>query len=348
MYTSEVADTPSHDRHRCRLRRRTFVVDVYAVHSGRHSQHHCCAPRHTWSLLYLATPTSTVPVSATDMNGEAGRDTLSKVAVAAAVNAILFRCQLQRSEGRMRAAIRARRKRMLQSMNVDVEDTGAICDAVLQVCYAMGCGTFPRATPKWWMKRRTRGTWEDLRQGNEATTNYFKDKLRMSPRVFREIAEALSRFLERRVTFYRESLQPDHIVAYALYRWASGETYESGACIFGIGKSSGLRAVRDVTAVLLSAYPDKILWPTGLQKAVVLRAFANKGFPNCNGCIDYTHIFIDKPTNCPGEDYYDRKHRFSVQVQVVVDLNLRVLDVFVGYLGSCHDVRIAHLSSLWA
>ncbi|GBG62263.1 hypothetical protein CBR_g29871 [Chara braunii] len=171
----------------------------------------------------------------------------------------------------------------------------------------------------------------------------------MSPRVFREIAKTLSPFLQRRVTFYREPLQPDLIVAFALYRWASRETYESGTCSFDIGRKSGLVVVRDVTSALLSAYHDKIsTWPTGLQKAVVLRAFADKGFPNCHGCIDCTHIFIDKPGNCRGEDYYDRKRRFSVQAQVVVDLNLRVLDMFVGYPGSCHDVRIVHLSSLWA
>ncbi|GBG60062.1 hypothetical protein CBR_g393 [Chara braunii] len=255
------------------------------------------------------------------MNGGPGRDSLSKAertAVAAAVNAILFRCQLQRGEGRMRAAIRARRKRTLQSTNVKGEDNGAICDVVLQVCYAMGCAAFPKATP---MKRRTGGTWEDLRQCDDATVDYFKDKLRMSPRVFQEITEAL---------------------------WASWETYESGTCSFGIGRSSGSVVVRDVTAVLLSAYPDKISWPTGLQKAVVLRAFIDKGFPSCHGCIDCTHIFIDKPANCRREDYYDRKRRFSIQAQVVVDLNLRVLDVFVGYPGSCHDVRIVHLSSLWA
>ncbi|GBG81179.1 hypothetical protein CBR_g31855 [Chara braunii] len=178
--------------------------------------------------------------------------------------------------------------------------------------------------------------------------HYFREKLRMSPRVFREITEALSPFLERRITCYREPLQPDQIVAYALYRWASGETYESGTCNFGIGRSSGLVAVRDVTAALLSAFLDKISWPTGLQKAVVLRAFADKGFPNCHGCSDCTHIFIDKPANCPGEDYYDRKRRFSVQAQVIVDLNLRLLDVFISYPGSCHDVRIVHLFSLWA
>ncbi|GBG74212.1 hypothetical protein CBR_g17925 [Chara braunii] len=151
----------------------------------------------------------------------------------------------------------------------------------------------------------------------------------MSPRVFRETVENLSPILERRVTFYRKPLQPDHIVAYALYRWASGETYESSSCGFGIGRASGLVAVRDVTAALLSVYREKVAWPTGVWKAVVLRAFADKGFPNCHGCIDCTHIYIDKPANVAPEDYYDRKRRFSVVAQVVVDLDLRVLDVFL-------------------
>ncbi|GBG74385.1 hypothetical protein CBR_g18796 [Chara braunii] len=205
-----------------------------------------------------------------------GRDVLStaeRTAVAATVNVILFRYQMERSEGRMRAGVRAQRKKTLQSMNLEGFDCVAICDAVLQ---------------------------------------------------------------------------PDHIVVYALYRWASGETYESETCNFGIGRSSNLVAVRDVTAALLSAYPDKISWLTGLLKAVVLLAFADKGFPNCHGCINCTHIYIGKPANAPGEDYYDRKRHFSVQEQVVVDLNLRVLDVFVGYSGSCHDVKIIHLLSLWS
>ncbi|GBG72974.1 hypothetical protein CBR_g12693 [Chara braunii] len=270
-----------------------------------------------------------------------------RTAIAAAVNVVLYRCQLERTAGKMKAAARARRKVTALASSSEGLDLGALSNAVLQVCYALGCGAFPRATPRWWMKWRTGGTWEDLRQSDDATDDYFRYKLRMSPRVFREIAETLSPYLQRRVTFYRVPLQPDHIVAYALYRWASGETYESGTCSFGIGRAYGITAVRDVTAALLDADPDKISWPTGLDKVVVLRAFADKGFPNCHGCIDCTHIYVDKPANANGEDYCDRKRQFSVQVQVVVDMNLRVLDVFVGYPGSVHDMRMLHLSSLW-
>ncbi|GBG77657.1 hypothetical protein CBR_g24105 [Chara braunii] len=275
--------------------------------------------------------------------------TVERTAVAAAVTAVLFRCQVERTAGGMKAQIRARRRKVMQCAAVEGPglDTAAVCDAVVHVCCTLGCGALPRATPRWWMKRRKGGTWEDLRQCDDATKDYFRDKLRMSPRVFREIAEALSRLLQRRVTFYRETPQPDQIVAYALYRWASGETYESSTCNFGIDRASGLVAVRNVTMALLTVYRDKISWPMRVRKSVVLRAFAGKGFPNCHGCIDCSHIYIDKPTNAPDEDYYDQKRRFSIVTQVVVDLDLRVLDVFVGYPGSCHDVKIIHLSSVW-
>ncbi|GBG71019.1 hypothetical protein CBR_g8317 [Chara braunii] len=185
---------------------------------------------------------------------------------------------------------------------------------------------------------------EDLRQCDDTTEEYFREKLRMLPHVFREIAEALSPHLQRRVTFYREPLQPDHIVAYALYMWASGETYESNTCNFRIGRAFGLVAVRDVMAALLAVYREKISWPTGVCKLAILRAFADKGFPNCHGCIDCAHVYIDKPANAPS----DRKRRFSVVAQMVADLNLRVLGVHVCYPGSCHDVQVIQLSSLWA
>ncbi|GBG62699.1 hypothetical protein CBR_g31716 [Chara braunii] len=168
----------------------------------------------------------------------------------------------------------------------------------------------------------------------------------MSPQVFQEIAEVCVPHLQRQVTFYREPLQPDQIVAYALYRWASGETYQSSTCNFGIGRASRLIVVHDMTATLLRVFGDKIAWPTGVRKQVVLRAFVDKGFPNCHGCIDCTHIYVDKPANAPSENYYDRKRRFSIVSQVVVNLDLHVLDVHMGYPGSCHDIRVLQLSSL--
>ncbi|GBG85834.1 hypothetical protein CBR_g40644 [Chara braunii] len=77
------------------------------------------------------------------------------------------------------------------------------------------------------------------------------------------------------------------------------EIYDNNTSSFGIGRASGLVAVRDITATLLRVYADKILWSARVRKHIVLQAFADKGFPNCHGAVDCTHIYVDKPANAP-------------------------------------------------
>ncbi|GBG92362.1 hypothetical protein CBR_g55243 [Chara braunii] len=281
-----------------------------------------------------------------DRDGRVVLSCAEKTAVAAAAVAVVRRFQVERAAGRMKVTLSRRRQRILLQRVLDASDCVTTSEAVLQLCFAIGCGVVPRSTPRWWMRGRTDGTWEDLRLCDDATDDYFLEKLRMSRRVFIEISEACAPLLRRQVTFYREPLPPEQIVAYALYRWATGESYDNSTSSFDIGRASGILAVRDVTNALLRVYGDRLSWPTGVRKQVVLRAFLDKGFPNCHGAVDCTHIYVDKPTNTPDENYFDCKHRFSVIAQVVVDLDLRVLDVFIGYLGSCHDIRVIQLSSL--
>ncbi|GBG68792.1 hypothetical protein CBR_g3332 [Chara braunii] len=242
-----------------------------------------------------------------DRDGRAVLSSAEKTVIAAAAVAVVRRFQLERAAGHMKVTLSRRRQRLLLQRVLDAPDCVTSSEAALQLCFAIGCGVLPRSTPRWWMRRRTGGTWEDLRLCDDATDDYFREKLRVSRRVFMEISEACAPLLQRQVTFYREPLPPEQIVAYALYR---------------------------------------ISWPTGVRKHIVLRAFLDKGFPNCHGAVDCTHIYVDKPTNAPDENYFDRKHRFSVIAQVVVDLDLRVRDVFVGYPGSCHDIRVIQLLSL--
>ncbi|GBG86260.1 hypothetical protein CBR_g41253 [Chara braunii] len=254
--------------------------------------------------------------------------TLSRVernAVVAAVSAVAMRCRIERTMAQLRTRVSIRRQRELLHHVMAAPDCVSMSESITQFCAAMSSGAIPRVTPRWWMRRRTGGTWEDLRKMDDASDEYHKEKLRMTPRVFMEIVEALSPLLQRRVTFYRVPLQPDHIIAYALYRWASGETYESSTLSFGIRE----RIRVDRSGGRYEGAPEG-------------------GFPNCYGCIDCTHVYVDKPTNAPSKNYFHRKHHFSIVAQVVVDLDLCITDVFVGYPGSCHDIRVLQLSSLWA
>ncbi|GBG90541.1 hypothetical protein CBR_g50884 [Chara braunii] len=269
------------------------------------------APIAVWVAVDVALPRGRARMEGCDEGGRAVLSRTERTAVAAAAVAVVRRYEAERSAGHMKAVLSRRRHRLLLQRVLDASDCITTSEAVVQLCAAISSGVLPRATPRWWMRRRTGGTWEDLRVCDDATDDYFREKLRMSRRVFMEITEACAPHLQHQVTFYREPLQPDQIVAYALYRWATGESYDNSTSSFGLGRASG-----------------------------------DKGFPNCHGAVDCTHIYVDKPANAPSENYFDRKHRFFVIAQVVVDLDLRVLDVFVGYPGSCHDIRVIQLSSL--
>ncbi|GBG90477.1 hypothetical protein CBR_g50823 [Chara braunii] len=268
-------------------------------------------------------------------------------AVAMVVTAVVVNTMGDKESSSRDMLTRLRQRRALLQSVAEALDCAATCEAVVQLCVALTSGVFPRQTPRWWIKRRTGGTWEDLRLRDYATDEYFRPKLRMSTAMFNHTVVACATYMEKKVTHYPMPLPVEQLIAFTLYRWTSEETYESGTSAFGIGRATGLQAVRDVTSALLQAYPDAIKWPMGRRRAQILCAFREKGSPNCFGAIDCTHIYIDKPAGAPSENYYDRKQKFSVQAQVVVDLDLWILDVHVGYPGSVHNVRVLHNSQLF-
>ncbi|GBG80891.1 hypothetical protein CBR_g31447 [Chara braunii] len=234
-------------------------------------------------------------------------------AVALVVTAVVLNTMSNRSSTQRQMRVQLRKRRALLQRVLEALDYMATFEAVVQLCSVLSSGVFPRETPRWWIKRRIGGTWEDLLVRDDASDDYFNEKLRKSNPVFMQIVAACATHVEKKVTHYRLPLPVEQVIAFTFYRWASGETYESGTSSFGIGRATGLRVVHDVTSALLKAYPDSIKWPTGRKRVQIMRAFREKGFPNCFGAIDCTQIYIDKPAGPLSDNYYDRKQEFSVQ-----------------------------------
>ncbi|GBG91030.1 hypothetical protein CBR_g51763 [Chara braunii] len=180
---------------------------------------------------------------------------------------------------------------------------------------------------------------------DDAAEGYYKEKLRMSRREFLEIVEALSSAAQgdilqgafdarshRRIRTLslgkRGGVREQHVVI----RYRSHVRID---CSGGRDEGASQCVPRD---------DHLAFWVAAAGRSARVRG---EGFPNYYGCIDYTDIYVDKPANAPSENYFDGKHHFSVVAQVVVDLDLRVTDVFVGYPRSCHDIRVLQLSSLW-
>ncbi|GBG82587.1 hypothetical protein CBR_g34956 [Chara braunii] len=180
-------------------------------------------------------------------------------------SAVLVVCRFMETVNGLRRAGgrgRGRREAAIAQALADVCASSGLSDAPFLLSNAIVAGVLPRDTPRWWMKRRMGGTWRDLDITDDATDEYFHDKLRMS-RAIGDIVAACAPFIDRRLTHYREPLQTDLIIAFALYRWATGETFENSSSSFGIGRSSGVATVTDVANAILAAYPDKVAMPTG-------------------------------------------------------------------------------------
>ena len=84
-------------------------------------------------------------------------------------------------------------------------------------------------------------------------------------------------------------------------------------------KATASRAVRKVSVALVELLPRFVRWPTDHEKAEIKNGFYRMaGFPGVIGCIDGTHIRIQRPSdNEPA--FINRKGYPSINVQAVCD-----------------------------
>ena len=117
---------------------------------------------------------------------------------------------------------------------------------------------------------------------------------------------------------------------------------------FHVTEFTVLRIRDRICKVILDHFVRRyIVWPTGADRGTVVRAFREKrGFPGEVGAIDGSHIPIKAPQEHP-QTYVNRKGYHSVILQAVCREDLRFIDCFAGWPGSCHDSRVLKNSDLW-
>lgn len=110
----------------------------------------------------------------------------------------------------------------------------------------------------------------------------------------------------------------------------------------GIHKSTASRIIRSVTIKLAALRSRYINFPeTAAERRKVVQEFYDIAkFPRCIGAIDCTHIRIRSPGGDNAELYRNRKKFFSINVQTVVDANMRIQSIVARWPGSAHDATI--------
>ncbi|XP_069109344.1 putative nuclease HARBI1 [Argopecten irradians] len=138
-------------------------------------------------------------------------------------------------------------------------------------------------------------------------------------------------------------------VLLALRFYATGKMQLCSGDNFNVDQSTVSRVIQRVTNALnrQEVVTKFISFPISAEAVRKHQAdfYAVARFPGVIGAIDGTHIRILRPSiNEP--EFVNRKNFHSINVQIVVDANSRILDLVARWPGSAHDARILRESGL--
>lgn len=138
-------------------------------------------------------------------------------------------------------------------------------------------------------------------------------------------------------------LSLDDRVAVALRRLSSGDSLSIVGESLGIHQST----VSQITWRFVEAMEKKglhhIHWPSNQDDMKDIKSkFENiRGLPNCCGAIDTTHIMFCLSSTDPSSLVWsDLEKNHSMNLQAIVDPDMRFLDVLAGWPGSLSDSEV--------
>lgn len=131
-------------------------------------------------------------------------------------------------------------------------------------------------------------------------------------------------------------------------RLASGEAQVSVGAAFGVGQST----VSQVTWRFIESMEERarhhLQWPETDRMERIKSIFETTfGLPNCCGAIDATHIIMTLPAVESSHDWCDRESNYSMFLQVIVDHEMRFLDIVTGWPGSMTMSRLLKCSGFY-
>jgi DDE superfamily endonuclease len=130
------------------------------------------------------------------------------------------------------------------------------------------------------------------------------------------------------------------LVLSRLGQYGTGQSRGQIAVKFGVSWGAVNLFTDRVIEALLGVHKQWVNWPTDDEKEKTKSALRKDGFPGCVGFIDGTLIEIFQRPGTDGEAYFDRKKNYSLNMQVVVNQDKRIIGYFLGTSGSWHDARV--------
>ncbi|XP_055915446.1 uncharacterized protein LOC129950860 [Eupeodes corollae] len=132
-----------------------------------------------------------------------------------------------------------------------------------------------------------------------------------------------------------------------LWYMANTNTFREVSNLFGVSQSTAWHIIQRVTMWLISIGHEYVKWPSRDEIAQNIALMEEKTkMPGILGCIDGSHIKIKAPV-LNKENYFNRKHYYSILLQGVVNAKKKFINVFCGEPGSLHDSRLLRRSDLY-
>ena len=176
----------------------------------------------------------------------------------------------------------------------------------------------------------------------------WKEHFRVTRETFEFLCNLVRVKLQKQQTRFRVPVSVEERVGLALWWLSTGNSYRSCALQFGLGKSTAKIICSEFEQGIFNLKDHFIKFPlTSEENREKMEEFEEMyGIPQIVGAIDGCHIEINAPSQ-NHEDYLKRKQHYSVNLQAIVDANLKFILATVGYPGSIHDARVLKLSGLY-
>ena len=178
------------------------------------------------------------------------------------------------------------------------------------------CSTFlhiSMPTRTVWENERSSQWWERI-VNQTFTANDWQTNFRLSKSMFLYLCNELRLEIEKKDTDMRPAISVEKRIAKTLWFMATNADFRTIDHLFGVSKASICNIRKDVCTAMVKVLMSKyIQLPSGSGLATVMGGFARKGFPQCAGAVDGTHIPIEAPQEFPA-DYHNRKGQYCYRV----------------------------------
>lgn len=169
----------------------------------------------------------------------------------------------------------------------------------------------------------------------------FKRIMRMDAQSFQNLITKIETHSIFQSTGNKQQAPIEFQLAIFLRRVGSKDEIFSICSRYGISEGTVYLYCKRVMLAILSLKSEVVIWPTGEFRKMVHLGFKNiGGFNNVIGAIDGTHIILGTAPLKQPEIYWNRKKKYSIQCQGIVDHRGIFIDYEIGWPGSVHDAKV--------